>query len=263
MNTTTFIIGFIAAISSVAVAEPTNWYVGGSLTHNGKTDTEFSDSSFGWGIKLGYQISPAWAIEASTGSYGQLDMLKVSEYRNTTQNISRYGTDLSLLGTLPLSKRYKLYGGLGMILENDELSPLAQMGVRYDLNSLWAFNFGYKFISNQDPDYKLQSLGFGIQYRFQNTNTQAPSRVYDQIQVVSETQTDKQMIPVMEYTDRDTKCKANVYHVKEGDWLYKIASQHHISFTELMSANDGFKTLHDIDVIHPKDTVIIPNLQCQ
>lgn len=59
MNTTTFIIGFIAAISSVAVAEPTNWYVGGSLTHNGKTDTEFSDSSFGWGIKLGYQISPA------------------------------------------------------------------------------------------------------------------------------------------------------------------------------------------------------------
>ncbi|MFH0271295.1 outer membrane beta-barrel protein [Vibrio jasicida] len=132
MNTTTFIIGVIAAISSVAVAEPTNWYVGGTLTHNGKTDTELSDSSFGGGIKLGYQISPTWAIEASTGSYGQLDMLKVGEYRNTTQNISRYGTDLTLLGTLPLSKRYKLYGGLGMISENGEFSPIAQIGVRYD-----------------------------------------------------------------------------------------------------------------------------------
>ncbi|WP_054756076.1 LysM peptidoglycan-binding domain-containing protein [Vibrio jasicida] len=263
MNTTTFIIGVIATISSVAVAEPTNWYVGGTLTHNGKTDTELSDSSFGGGIKLGYQISPTWAIEASTGSYGQLDMLKVGEYRNTTQNISRYGTDLSLLGTLPLSKRYKLYGGLGMISENDELSPIAQMGVQYDLNSLWTFNFGYKFISNQNADYKLQSLGFGIQYRFQSTNTQAPPPAYEEIQVVSETQTDKQVIPVMEYTDRDTKCKANVYRVKEGDWLYKIASQHHISFTELMLANEGFTTLRDIDVIHPKDTVIIPNLQCQ
>ena len=263
MNRTTFIMGIIAGFSSVAIAEPTNWYVGGSLTHNGKTDTEFSDSAFGGEIKLGYQISPIWAIEASTGSYGQLDMLKVGEYRNTTQNTSRYGTDLSLLGTLPLSKRYKLYGGLGMILENDELSPIAQIGVRYDLNSFWAFNFGYKFISSQEPDYKLQSLGFGIQYRFQSTNTQAPSPAYDDIQVVSETQTDKQAIPIMEYTDRGTKCKVNVYRVKEGDWLYKIASRHNIPFTELMSANDGFKTLRDIDVIYPNDTVIIPNLQCR
>ncbi|WP_104024506.1 LysM peptidoglycan-binding domain-containing protein [Vibrio hyugaensis] len=263
MNRTTFIMGIIAGFSSVAIAEPTNWYVGGSLTHNGKTDTEFSDSSFGGGIKLGYQLSPTWAIEASTGTYGQLDMLKVGEYRNTTQNISRYGTDLSLLGTLPLSKRYKLYGGLGMISENDELSPIAQIGIRYELNPLWAFNFGYKFLSSQEPDYKLQSLGFGIQYRFQNTNTQVPSPVYDEIQVASETQTDKQVISVMEYTDRDTECKANIYRVKEGDWLYKIASQHHISFTELMSANDSFKALPNIDVIYPEETVIIPNLLCE
>ncbi|MGL4828356.1 MAG: LysM peptidoglycan-binding domain-containing protein [Vibrio sp.] len=263
MNRTTFIMGIIASISTVAIAKPTNWYVGGSLSHNGKTDTELPDSAFGGGIKLGYEISPAWAIEASTNSYGQLDMIKVGEYRNTTQKISRYGTDLSLLGTLPLSKGYKLYGGLGMISENDEFSPIAQIGVRYALNSLWAFNFGYKFISNQDPDYKLQSLGVGIQYQFQNTNTQTPSPVYDEIQVFSETQTDKQVIPVTEYTDRDTKCKSNLYHVKEGDWLYKIARQHHISFAELISANDVLKTSRDIDIIYPEETLIIPNLQCQ
>lgn len=257
------IIVLATSLSTFAAEQPSNWYAGGTITHNGKTETGEPDSSFGGSLTLGYQLSPTWAIETSTGFYGQLDIVKPGEYRDTIQNQSRYATDLSLLGNAPLSKRYKLYGGLGAMRESNDLSPIAQLGVRYDLSKRWSFNFGYKFIFNQASEYKLQSLGFGAQYHFQKTNIDVVTPVYNDLEVVSKIQTNKaSKSEVAKEKAENNICKTEIYHVKSGDWLYKIASIHNVSFTELKTANAHFEAFKNINVIYPEQVIKIPNLQC-
>ncbi|CAH1520811.1 LysM domain-containing protein [Vibrio owensii] len=264
MNTRAFFIVCATSLSAFSAEQPSNWYAGGMVTHNGKTETEAPDASFGSAVKFGYQVSPTWAIEASTGFYGKLDMVESGEKRNTKTKESRYATDLSLLGNVPLSKRYQIYGGLGALWESNDLSPIAQLGIRYSLSKQWSFNFGYKFLLNQDDEYKLQSLGFGAQYRFDKENVHVEPPIYEKVNVISNTQqTSDSISEVTTERTQNPQCDTNVYRVQSGDWLYKIAEKHNISYAELKSLNNQFEDLRSNDVIYPDQIINVPNSQCQ
>lgn len=257
MRTKTFIIACATSFSAISAELPSDWYVGAMMTHNGKTETEKPDASLGTALKLGYKISPTWAIEASTGFYGQLDMITPGQYVRATTKESRYATDLSLLGNVFLSKRYKFYGGLGGVFENNELSPVAQVGIRYDLTTLWSFNFGYKFLLSNEQERKLQSLVIGGQYNFPTSNSNHKPTSYKTIDVKSE--------KMDSYTknknaEKENNKKASIikYRVKEGDWLYKIARKNNTTLSELSRINNKFKSIEDINLIYPGWIIFIP-----
>ncbi|MHA2767037.1 LysM peptidoglycan-binding domain-containing protein [Vibrio harveyi] len=252
------------SISTLVVAKPSNWYVGGSVTHNGKTETEVPDSAFGASMKMGYQLSPTWAIETSTGTYGQLDMLMTNNAQKRMRREPRYRTDLSLLGYLPISRRYKLYGGLGAMMENNDWSSVSQIGIRYNLDKHWSIDLGYKFIFTQDPEYKLQSLGLSARYRLPSTNRVQKYPTYDDMNATSTTQISHEVVsPPEKKTVPRADCKPKPYHVTFGDWLYKIANEHQITFAELKAVNNGFKDLNNINIIYPGQVIKVPNLQCK
>ncbi|WP_039977349.1 outer membrane beta-barrel protein [Vibrio jasicida] len=250
-----FIIACATSFSAFSAELPSDWYVGAMMTHNGKTETEKPDASFGAALKLGYKISPTWAIEASTGYYGRLDMITPGQYVSATTKDARYATDLSLLGNVFLSKRYKFYGGLGGVFENNELSPIAQVGIRYDLTTLWSFNFGYEFLLSNEQESKLQSLLIGGQYNFPTSNSNHKSTPYKTIDVKSET-----MDSYSKNAAKENNKKASIikYRIKEGDWMYKIARKNNTTLSEIFRINKKLKRIEDINLIYPGWIIFIP-----
>lgn len=253
------LIGAVATcITSHASANSSDWYIGGTLTHNVKTETDAPDSSLGGSLALGYYVSTHWAVEGSTGSYGRLNMMTAAEHHHSTQKETRYSSDLSLIGSLSLSKHYKFYGGFGFSKESSNIEPVAQLGIRYDLSKYWRLSLGYKFIINQDPEYKLQSLGLGIQYRLNTASVPVTKPVYDDIHVATKSH-NKNASTI----NAESTCKPKLYRVKNGDWLYKIARKHNSTLTKLASLNSQFETLENINEIYPGQTIWVPNFQCQ
>ena len=255
MNTRAFFIVCATSLSAFSAEQPSNWYAGAMITHNGKTETKKPDASFGTALKLGYKISPTWVIEASTGFYGRLDMITPDQDVSATTKESRYATDLSLLRNVFLSKRYKFYGGLGGVFENNDLSPIAQVGIRYDLTKLWSFNFGYKFLLSNEPDRKLQSLVIGGQYNFPTSNSNHKATSYKTIDAKSET-----MDSYSKNAAKENNKNASIikYRIKEGDWLYKIARKNNTTLSELSKINKKFNGIEDINLIYPGWVIFIP-----
>ncbi|MFQ0976842.1 outer membrane beta-barrel protein [Vibrio campbellii] len=250
-------IGLALTYPNLSMAQESNWYVGAGVNHTGKMDSDLSDSSMGGQINVGYEFHPNWAIEASTGYYGNLDMVIPGDYRNTIEEETRYGSDISLLGALSLSQYYNLYGGLGAQVESGDISPIGQLGIQYEYSPSWSIKFGYKFLWASKSEYNLQMLGLGLQYHFARPETdveQEPS--YDDISVIAST---KVPTSTPEKTATKTRCTTNTYIVKKGDWLIKIAYQHNLSFSELKAINNDFREIKDLNLIYPNQEVLVPS----
>lgn len=258
MNKSYLYVTSALVLSNSCFAETSPFYIGADISNAGKTNSEVSDTAFGGQILLGYDLSETWSAEASMGSYGNLDTIKEGEYRNTVEKEKFSATDISLLGSIPLSHRYDLYGGIGMQQQGNDWAPIGQVGVHYQLNDLWKVKFGYKFILSEDSEKDLQVLSFGVRYHFPKNESRAPENVdYDEISVAS---TSKMV--VYEPIDPVMPCEPSTYLVQQDDWLIKIALRHKIDFKELKRLNHGFTRIDDINLIYPGDVVLIPNNQC-
>ncbi|NOH35467.1 LysM peptidoglycan-binding domain-containing protein [Vibrio chagasii] len=250
-------------LPNLCLANTSPFYIGADVTNAGKTNSEVSDTAFGGQILLGYDLSKTWAVEASTGFYGHIKTMKKPDYPYSEVEERRFNsTDISLLGTIPLSRHYNLYAGAGSLLEGNTWSPISQLGLEYEFDEHLTMKFGYKFIFSDDPEKDLQVLSVGMRYHFPTQNESIPEPiVYDEISVSSTSEmTVYEPKAVAEVAPQT--CETVRYIVKKDDWLIKIAHNHHMSFEELKKHNHSFKDLKDINLIHSGDIVFLPNEHC-
>ncbi|CAK2120380.1 outer membrane beta-barrel protein [Vibrio crassostreae] len=254
------VIAGVIMLPSLCLADASPFYIGADVTNAGKTNSEVSDTAFGGQILLGYDLSKTWSVEASTGFYGHIKTMKEPDLPYSEVEEQRFNsTDISLLGTIPLSHHYNLYAGAGSLLEGNTWSPISQLGLEYEFDEHLTMKFGYKFIFSDDPEKDLQVLSVGMRYHFPTQNESVPEPVvYDDISVSSTSE-----MTVYEPKLEPQICASIRYVVKQDDWLMKIAREHQISFEDFKQLNQGFNDLTDINLIYTGDVVLIPNTHCE
>ena len=260
---TKYVIAGALMLPGLCLADASPFYIGADVTNAGKTNSEVSDTAFGGQILLGYDLSKTWSVEASTGFFGHIKTIKEPDFPYSEVEEQRFNsTDISLLGTIPLSRHYNLYAGAGSLLESSTWSPIGQFGVAYEFDEQLSLKFGYKFIFSDDPEKDLQVLSVGMRYHFPTQNESVPEPiVYDDIYVSSTSEVTVYEPEVVAEVEPQT-CETVRYIVKKDDWLIKIAHNHHISFEELKKHNHSFTDLTDIDLIYSGDIVLLPNEHC-
>ncbi|OBT26373.1 LysM peptidoglycan-binding domain-containing protein [Vibrio lentus] len=261
---TKYVIAGALMLPSLCLADASPFYIGADVTNAGKTNSEVSDTAFGGQILLGYDLNKTWSVETSTGFFGHIKTIKEPDFPYSEVEGRRFNsTDISLLGTIPLSRHYSLYAGAGSLLEGNTWSPIGQLGVAYEFDEQLSLKFGYKFIFSDDPEKDLQILSVGMRYHFPTQNESVPEPiVYDDIYVSSTSEVTLYEPEVVTEVEPQT-CETVRYIVKKDDWLIKIAHNHHISFEELKKHNHSFTDLTDIDLIHSGDIVLLPNTDCE
>ncbi|MBY7732119.1 outer membrane beta-barrel protein [Vibrio splendidus] len=257
------VIASALMLPSFCFADASPFYIGADVTNAGKSNSEVSDTAFGGQIQLGYDLNKTWSLEASTGYYGHIKTMKEPDYPYSEVNEETFnGSDISLLGSIPLSRHYNLYAGAGTLLEGGTWSPITQLGVEYEFDEQLTMKFGYKFIFSDDPEKDLQVLSVGMRYHFPTQNESVPELiVYDDISVSSTSKVTVYEPKVVAEVEPQT-CETVRYIVKKDDWLIKIAHNHHISFEELKKHNHSFTDLKDINLIHSGDIVFLPSEHC-
>ncbi|MFM2642166.1 LysM peptidoglycan-binding domain-containing protein [Vibrio chagasii] len=248
----------------VCFADASPFYIGADVTNAGKTNSEVSDTAFGGQILLGYDLSKTWSLEASTGYYGHIKTMEEPDLPYSDVHEERFnGTDISLLGTLPLSRHYNFYAGVGSLLEGSEWSPITLLGIEYEYDALLTMKFGYKFVFSDNSEKDLQILSVGMRYHFPTqAETEPEPFVYDNISVSSTSEVTVYKPKLVAEVEPQT-CDPIRYVVKPDDWLLKIARKHQLSFEELKQFNHSFTDLKDINLIYSGDVVFIPNRHCK
>lgn len=256
---TKYAIAGALILPNLCLADTSPFYIGADVTNAGKTNSDVSDNAFGGQILLGYDLSETWSLEASTGYYGHIKTMIEPDYPYSEVIEERFsGTDISLLGSLPLSRQYNLYAGAGALLEGSSWSPITQFGVEYEFNEQLTMKFGYKFVFNNDPEKDLQVLSIGMRYHFPMQHAREPEPfIYDDIEVTSTSER-----TIYEPKVEQQICKPIRYIVKQGDWLIKIAQKQQISFEALKQLNGNFTYLKNINLIYTGDVVLVPNRHC-
>jgi OmpA-OmpF porin, OOP family len=159
-------IALLAASSTAFAAEPPSFYAGVDIS---STKIESLDREGGFGAFLGYKFNENIAIE---GGYHRL---ADTEYQvgALRADVTLDQIDLSVIGSLPLSKGFDVYGRLGYNrLEAD--ADVAGFGAReHDSNALYGIGLGYTFtpaiharLEVQRPSSDATKILAGVAFRF-------------------------------------------------------------------------------------------------
>lgn len=156
----------LAASAASFAAEPPSFYAGVAAT---STDIDDFDRESGYGAFLGYKFNQSIAIEA--GYYRVAD----SEYRvgGLRGDVTLDQADLSVIGTLPLSSGFDLYGRLGVARLEAEADFAGYTGKEHDTNALYGLGLGYTFtpgvhgrLEVQKPSSDATKIVAGVAFKF-------------------------------------------------------------------------------------------------
>lgn len=153
--------------SSSFAAENASFYVGADLGVT-KIDT-VSDRDTSYGGFFGYKFNQHVALEASFRHLANLDVT-LGKYYETNMSYNQYA--VSLIGILPLSSGFEVFGRLGRnSLERG--SVLEIIGYEKGNSTLYGVGVGYTFTPNisarlelQSPSTKSKNLSAGVSYSF-------------------------------------------------------------------------------------------------
>lgn len=98
----------LVASSSVFAQQMPQWYAGVDAS---STKIEGADREGGGGVFIGYNLSPNFAIEAGWHRLAEADLYYWDLDARAKAKFDQ--TDVSLIGTLPLSNCFGVYGRLG------------------------------------------------------------------------------------------------------------------------------------------------------
>ena len=128
----------LAAASGAFAAEPPSIYAGVDVS---STKISGADRDGGYGAFLGYRFNESFAVE---GGYHRL--AETDYYAGALRaNVTLDQLDLSVIGSLPLSAGFDLYGRLGYNRLTAD-ADVAGFGVReHDNNVLYGVGLGYAF----------------------------------------------------------------------------------------------------------------------
>jgi len=98
----------VIASSSAFAQQAPQWYVGADV---GSTKIDGADRETGGGVFVGYKFSPNFAVEAGWHRLADADIYYYDLDASAKAKFDQ--TDISLIGTLPLSNGFGVYGRLG------------------------------------------------------------------------------------------------------------------------------------------------------
>lgn len=216
------------------------------------TDDKVNDenlTSSGIGLNVGYYFNHYIGLEAG---YGVTDDLIYDD------SFEHY--DFLVLGRLPLSDKFNVQLGGGTAVYNNEALSKGKIGLSYQISRQFSWNAGYSFYGKPDDwDEHIESFDMGFTYYFGQKESVQPRVAVVPTQVNPIETSKLQPKPVVKKkTVCQTQLVTELYRVKAGEWLRKIAGDHDMSWSYFLKVNEEFMhhTLN-IDLIHPGELLEI------
>jgi len=159
-------VAAFAASSAAFAQDQMPFYAG---IDAGSTKIEGADREGSYGVFFGYKFTPGVAIE---GGYHRLADTEV-RYAGVRADLTVDQIDLSLIGSLPLSNGFDLYGRLGYNRLEAEASVAGFSAKEHDSHALYGLGLGYTFtpvvhgrLEVQKPESDTTRVLAGVAFRF-------------------------------------------------------------------------------------------------
>lgn len=156
----------LAALSPAFAAEPPSFYAGIDIS---STDFDDYDRDTGFGAFVGYKFSANIAVEA--GYHRLADTTYRAGTLSGDLRIDQY--DLSVLGTLPLSNGFDLYGRLGYNRLTVDIDAPGFFGKEHQSKLVYGLGLAYVFtpilhgrVEVQKPHSDVTRLAAGVIFNF-------------------------------------------------------------------------------------------------
>lgn len=156
----------LAASSAAFAAEPPFFYAGIDIS---STDFDDFDRDTGFGAFVGYKFNENIALEA--GYHRLADKRYSAGTLSADVQIDQY--DLSVLGTLPLSSGFDLYGRLGYNRLTVDVDAPGFFGKEHQSKLVYGVGLAYAFtpvlqgrLEVQKPNSDVTKLAAGIVFKF-------------------------------------------------------------------------------------------------
>jgi OOP family OmpA-OmpF porin len=156
----------LAAASGAFAAEPPSMYAGVDVS---STKISGADRDGGYGAFLGYRFNESFAIE---GGYHRL--AETDYYAGPLRaNVTLDQLDLSVIGSLPLSAGFDVYGRLGYNRLTTDTDVAGFSAREHDNHVLYGVGLGYAFtpmiharLEVQKPCGDTTKVLAGVAFRF-------------------------------------------------------------------------------------------------
>jgi len=152
----------VAASSAVFAAEPTPFYAGVDVS---STKVTGFDDEGGYGAFFGYKLNQSVAVEAG---YHRLVDSDIDGADVTADQM-----DISLIGTVPLTDGFSMYGRVGYNRVDLKTSGNGFSRKDHSNNALYGIGLGYAFtpvvsgrLEVQKPDSEITKLVAGVAFKF-------------------------------------------------------------------------------------------------
>jgi OOP family OmpA-OmpF porin len=161
-------LALIAACAAPAMAA-NDFYIGADLGSSRVTDDGLKFTGTSYALFAGYNFTQAFAVEAGYRSLGS-DTLKVGA---ANVDLSAYSVQLSMIGSLALSKEFSMFARLGVNsihseakfagskISDSETKALLGLGARYAISPQFGLRAEY-----QKQASNASSLSAGVDFSF-------------------------------------------------------------------------------------------------
>ena len=166
-------INFLALTLLAAFAAPAmaanDFYVGADVGSSRLTDDNLKIKGTSYNLFAGYNFNETFALE---GGYHSL-VNKDVKFENVTVKTKVYALQLSVIGNLPLSKEFSLFGRLGLnsvksnakagnvSASDSETKALIGLGARYAISPQFGLRAEY-----QKQASNFSTFSAGVDFRF-------------------------------------------------------------------------------------------------
>ena len=159
-------VALVAASSAAFAVEPTPFYAGVDVS---STKISGSDDEGGYGAFIGYKINPNVAVE---GGYHRL-VDADQRIAGFDSNVKLDQMDISLIGSLPLSGGFDMYGRIGFNRLESESKVGGFTAEDHTSNAMYGIGLGYAFapaikgrLEVQKPDSDVTKIVAGVAFAF-------------------------------------------------------------------------------------------------
>ena len=159
-------VAILAASSSAFAQEAPSFYAGVAAS---STEIDNSDRESGYGAFFGYKFNQSIAIE---GGYYRVAETEFS-LGTVRGDVTLDQIDVSVIGTLPLSNGFDIYGRLGYARLEAEADVAGFTGKEHDSGALYGLGLGYPFspvvhgrLEVQKPASDTTKIVAGVSYKF-------------------------------------------------------------------------------------------------
>ncbi|MFC5478553.1 porin family protein [Massilia suwonensis] len=156
----------IAASSAAFAAEPPSFYAGVDIS---STDFDDFDRDTGFGAFVGYKYNENISLEA--GFHRLADNRYTAGTLSADVTVDQY--DLSVLGTLPLSNGFDVYGRLGYNRLTVDVDAPGFFGKEHQSKLVYGIGLAYAFtpvvagrVEVQKPNSDVTKLAAGVVFKF-------------------------------------------------------------------------------------------------